>query len=205
MVVVGTRAAVAACYVVSTVLDIPDIAPERVRRISRAEYEGMVAAGMFGPDERVELLDGVLVEMSPQDIAHAWAIEALTERLVTALRGRARLRCQLPLAVSEYSVPEPDFAVVPISVPRTEVPTTAHLVVEVANTSLRKDRGLKARLYAAAGVQDYWVVDARARVVHVHAGSGGDGYERVAKHSAGVIGLRDSRDVTVAIESLWVD
>lgn len=196
--------ALSSCYVVSAVLDIPDIAPERIRRISRAELERMVDAGMFDSDERVELLEGVLVEMSPQHVPHAWAVEVLTRTLVLALADRARLRCQLPLAVSEYSVPEPDFAVVPSTIPPSEAPTTAHLVIEVADSSLHKDRGLKARIYAAAGVPDYWIVNVKDRVVETHREPGPAGYARITSHSgADTIGPADFPDVVIAVADLW--
>lgn len=193
-----------ACYVVFDVFDIRDLAPERIRPISRREYELMVAAGVFDEDERVELLEGVLVEMSPQDLRHAWATEVLTERLVLALAGRARLRCQLPLAVSDYSVPEPDFAVVPITVAPTEVPTTAHLVIEVANSSLHKDRVLKARVYAAAGVPDYWIVNVPDQVVEVHAGPTPEGYTEITARGSGeTVSPRDFPDVAIGVDDLW--
>lgn len=184
--------------------DIRELSPERIRPISRADYERMVEAGVFDPDERVELLEGVLVEMSPQDIPHAWATEVLTRRLVTALDGRARLRCQLPLAVSDFSVPEPDFAVVPISIPPAEAPATAHLVIEVAHSSLRKDRGLKARIYAAAGIPDYWVVNLRDQVVEVHTRPSGEGYAQIEARRAGeVVRPLDFPDVGIDVAELW--
>lgn len=184
--------------------DTRDLGSERIRPISRHEYDLMVAAGIFDEDERIELLEGVLVEMSPQDVSHAWATEVLTERLVLALAGRARLRCQLPLAISDYSEPEPDFAVVPITVARTEVPATAHLIIEVANSSLRKDRVLKARIYAAAEIPDYWVVNIRDRVVEAHAEPTPEGYRQVTAYRSGEhVRPRDFPDVEIAVSDLW--
>ena len=93
---------------------------------------------------------------------------------------------------------------VPASVPPTSVPTTAHLVVEVADSSLRKDRGLKARIYAAAGVSDYWVVNVRDRVVEVHAEPTDRGYARVSSHGSGeTVSPLDFPDVDIPVAALW--
>lgn len=141
----------------------------RVRPVSRAEYDRMVEAGFFA-DEHVELIRGVIVEMSPQGSPHGVVVTRLTMLLVPALAGRALVRVQLPLAVSHDSEPEPDLAVVapwPEEGPE-EHPRTALLVIEVAQSSLREDRLLKAALYAAAGVPEFWIVNIPARTVEVH-------------------------------------
>src|SRR3989442_1740561 len=96
----------------SSVAQLADlVSPERLRPLRRDEFERMVAGGLFR-DERVELLQGVLVEMSPQGTRHADTIQRLTAKLVQALVGRAEVRIQLPLAVSDESLPEPDVAAV---------------------------------------------------------------------------------------------
>src|SRR5262245_46967701 len=83
-----------------------------IRPLRRAEYDQLVAQGAF-KDEKIELLDGMLVPMSPQGVRHAWVIEILNELFVTALGRRARVRVQMPLALSELAEPEPDLAIVP--------------------------------------------------------------------------------------------
>src|SRR5262245_37067935 len=87
------------------------IEPELVRSFKRSEYEQMVELGLF-QDERVELLRGVLVKMSPQLAPHASTVQKLTQLLVIRLQGRFTLRVQSPLALSDDSEPEPDIAVV---------------------------------------------------------------------------------------------
>ena len=143
-----------------------DIEPERVRPLRRTEYEQMVEKGLFA-GERVELLRGALVEMTPQDPFHSGVVQILYERLLPLLSGRATVRVLFPLAVGADSMPEPDIAVVPLGDYRSQHPTTALLVIEVAGTSLRKDRLLKGELYAEAGVPEYWVVNLNDRVVEV--------------------------------------
>lgn len=118
----------------------------------------MVEFGLFA-GERIELLRGALVEMSPQKPAHASTTSALADALAKALGGRALVRQHSPLALSEDSEPEPDVAVVAPCDYTALHPKAALLVVEVADSSLSKDREVKAALYAEAGVPDYWIVN----------------------------------------------
>jgi Uma2 family endonuclease len=159
----------------------------RVRPLRRSEYDVLVEQGVFGEDERIQLLDGELVEMSPQHAPHADTVEALTERLVPALAGRARVRVQLPLGAGEYSEPEPDVVVVPLDEPRGRHPQRALHVIEVADATVRLDLGRKARIYAAAGVPVYWVIDLPGEVVHVHTDPTPDGYASVVVHPADAV------------------
>lgn len=154
-----------------------------VRPLRRAEYERLVAAGAF-ESERVELLEGFLVEMSPQRAAHASAIEVLTELLYAARQADQKVRVQLPLALSEESEPEPDLCVVPAGDHRERHPSKALLVIEVAESSLAKDRR-KSIIYAGAGVPEYWLVDVESRRVEVRTHPEGDTYLRQETVSSG--------------------
>lgn len=159
-------------------LDAELLLPERPRPLRRAEYDRLVALGAF-EDERVELLHGVLVDMSPNDPAHASPIERLNMLLVPALVGRALVRIQLPIVAHDESEPEPDVAVVPLGSYRAEHPAQAHLIVEVALSSLNKDRKVKAPLYAASGFPEYWIVNVPDRVVEVHRAPSAGAYASV--------------------------
>ncbi len=141
---------------------------ESPRRLSVAEYHRMIEAGILDEDERLELLEGVIVAMSPQNDRHAWPIEYLTRLLVKALGDAYRVRAQLPLSLGRNNEPEPDLAVSRADL-RTKGrhPGAAILVVEVADDSLRKDRTLKAALYARFRVPEYWVVNVEAQTVEV--------------------------------------
>jgi Uma2 family endonuclease len=162
-----------------TVEPVPEV---RTRPLKRSEYDLLIEQGVFTVDERIQLLDGELVELSPQGVPHASVIEALTERLVPALAGRARVRVQLPFAAGEYSEPEPDVAIVPADTPRDQHPDEAQLVIEVADSTLSLDLGRKARIYAAAGVPEYWVIDVTATVAHVHTEPADAGYQAVTRN-----------------------
>jgi Uma2 family endonuclease len=124
----------------------------------------MISAGLFH-DERIELIRGALFEMSPQNVPHAFAIQALTGLLVPSLVGRAAVRVQLPFVVSDDSVPEPDVALVSPVARKDAHPDRAFLLVEVANDSLNFDRKKKAPLYARAGVPECWIVNLVDRVI----------------------------------------
>ena len=138
------------------------------RRWTREEYERLVEQGFFRPDERIELVDGAIYEMTPQSVGHAVAVRLIRQFLGRIFSSRFDILVQMPLALDEDSEPEPDLAVVPGS-PRDHLsshPTSAVLVVEVADTSLSRDRA-KAKLYARAGIPDYWIVVLGARQLEV--------------------------------------
>lgn len=143
-----------------------------VHRLDAELYGRLVATGALD-GEPIELLEGALCDMSPHSPAHAIAIERLTRHLSHAV---AWLRVQLPLEVAGDSVPEPDLALVTDEPPLGQHPGTAILVVEVAVSSHAVDRDVKARLYAAAGIPSYWLVDVPGRAVEVRTAPASDGY-----------------------------
>jgi Uma2 family endonuclease len=140
------------------------------RRWSRAEYEQMIAKGLFRPDDRLELLDGVLIVREPQHDRHALAIRRVDAALRPHFGTGWLLAMQLPLALDEMSEPEPDFSIVRGSLDELGRghPRHAALIVEVAESSLGIDRGRKATLYARAGIPDYWIVNLVDRTLEIH-------------------------------------
>lgn len=160
----------------------------------------MVELGLF-QDERVELLWGVLIKMSPQYAPHASTVQKLTELLVEQLRKRFSLRIQLPLALSGDSEPEPDVAVVARGDYQTEHPTTAHLVIEVSDSSLEIDRR-KAAIYAAARIPEYWIVNLQARTVEMYSSPDADRYAEVRTVRAGELRPMAISDVSIALDEI---
>ena len=146
----------------------PDV-QERLRRISVDEYHRMIEAGILDEDEKVQLIDGMLVAMTPQGQPHAFVIMRLTRLLARALSDDFEVLPQLPLTLGEDSEPEPDLAVVRAqdAASKTRHPGTALLVVEVAGDSLRFDRRTKLALYARSGIPEYWIVNLQDAVVEV--------------------------------------
>jgi Uma2 family endonuclease len=139
-------------------------------RLTRTRYDQMIEAGIFGPEDRVELLDGLLVAREPQGARHAAIVVHIRSVLEKAFGRGFHVREEKPVALDEVSEPEPDIVVVP-GRPldyRGEHPTRPVLLVEVAETSLALDRTRKGALYARAGLDDYWVVNLRAQVLEVY-------------------------------------
>ena len=142
------------------------------RRIRLHEYRQMAEAGIFGRDERVELIDGIIVPMSPQNTPHSTSIR-LTNMVFTELyRDTHVISCQTPFDAGGDSQPEPDFALIPIqhlreTASRGQQPTQADLILEISDTSLSYDRNEKASVYACAGVPEYWILDLKNRRLEV--------------------------------------
>lgn len=134
------------------------ITNQPLRRLSRKEYDKLVEQGVFA-NERVELVFGMVVAMSPIDPSHVQSTARLHKMLTIALGDRAQVICQAPIAATDDSEPEPDVYVTPIGDYWHEHASRAHLVIEVANTSLAYDRGEKVLLYGISQVDEYWVVD----------------------------------------------
>jgi Uma2 family endonuclease len=154
----------------------------RPRLFTVEDVDRMTAAGILGPDDRIELIDGELFEVSPQGPLHMALKDLLRERLTHAYREIAYVRDQGPVDLSQRSRPEPDIAVYRGSardyLARHPRGKDALLVIEVAYSSQEFDRA-KALLYAAAGVPVYWILDLVARRLDIHEGPHGDTYARV--------------------------
>ncbi len=162
------------------------VGDREVRPLTADEVLRMVDAGILAESEPVELLHGVLTAMSPKSPAHS----AVKTRLIAwlgpgvAAAGQI-LRIEDPLVVPDRtSLPEPDLAVVEDGDHTAHHPTTALLVIEVAVSSLRVDTGVKPRLFAEAGVAEYWVVDVPGHCVHTYARPDGGTYEDVGRARA---------------------
>jgi Uma2 family endonuclease len=184
-------------------LDTALLAPQKPRPLKRAEYDRLVAAGVF-EDERVELIEGVIVTMSPNNPEHASPIQILNELLVPALVGRAIVRIQLSIVAARESEPEPDVAIVPLGDYRHAHPTQAHCIIEVAHSSVSKDRNIKAPLYAASGFGEYWLVNVPEQVIEVFRDSDGTQYRsrtRAAVDEA--VTLEAFPDVTIPVAKLF--
>jgi Uma2 family endonuclease len=144
-----------------------------VRRFTTSEYERMGTQGIFAPDERVELVEGEILVMTPQGSRHTTVVHACADQLRGAFGTGFYVRIQSPLAIEPDSEPEPDVAVVLGSLDdyAKEHPKTAVLIVEVADTTLSHDRR-KAAVYARARIQDYWIANLVDGVLEVHRNPG---------------------------------
>ena len=157
------------------------VALDRRYRFTVDQYHRMGEAGIFDADCRVELVDGVIFEMTPVDPWHSGVVNWLNHRFVTALGDRAVVHVQNPVDLDPRSEPQPDIMLLS---PREDFYRTAHpepehalLLVEVANTSLRHDRGRKLPVYARTGVPEVWIVNRRADAVEVYRAPSSNRYQ----------------------------
>jgi Uma2 family endonuclease len=160
-------------YMVSGKIRIMTLAEHDLQTIPRPhrwtfdDYMRASDAGSFD-SQRVELIEGEVIDMPAQKDPHAWTISRLVKVLLPIFPDPYWVKIQATQRLSDISGPEPDVAVMsgPPSPPATEPPTPL-LVIEVSETTLRYDRGDKASLYAKYGIADYWVVNVISRQVEV--------------------------------------
>jgi Uma2 family endonuclease len=153
-----------------------------VRLWTVEEYHRMTEAGILNPNERVELLDGQILQMSAKNPPHAATNLCAADCLRNLLVGRALIRIQDPIILNSRSEPEPDIAVVQID-PRQyqdRHPSPAHifLLIEIADTTLETDRKRKAPVYAVANIPEYWILDVNTRQVYVFRQPGEENYQQ---------------------------
>lgn len=171
--------------------------------LSLERYERMVEQGILGPEDRVELLHGMLAAMAPHGARHAAALQWLAQELIRGADPvRFDVRVQLPirLAVAE-SLPEPDVAVVPAGTYADAHPACAELVLEVSDSSLSSDLTTKAEIYAAAGIPELWVIDIARVAAIVHRDPRDGRYRQVSEVRDRIEPLADGLPV-VALEQL---
>jgi Uma2 family endonuclease len=159
-------------------------------KLDVADYYRMAEAGILRREDRVELIDGEIIDKAPISQDHAASVNGLGEALVMACAGRAIVSVQNPIRLDQYNEPEPDFAVFRLRADRYrtgERPGSADalLLVEVSDTSLRFDRQVKLPLYARTGVPEYWIVDLTRRVLDCYREPSGDGYALTSSHREG--------------------
>lgn len=150
---------------------------DQLHRYSIDEYEDLVLKGAF-EDQRVELIDGLILDMSPKSPAHENAIAWLNRWLVRHVDlDRYDVRVGSPLKIGN-SEPEPDLAVVDLEHPPDSHHLSAHLVIEVALSSRERDLAVKPRIYATA-VTEYWVFDLEHRQLVTHREPAATGFRQV--------------------------
>lgn len=154
-------------------------------RLTVRDYHRMGEAGILGEHDRVELLDGEIIDMTPIGSRHASAVARITEALTLAARGRALVWSQNPVTLGEYTEPQPDVALLRRrddyyreSHPRSE---DVVLVIEVSDSSVDYDRLVKIPLYSRHGVPEVWMVDLGNATLTIHRGPRDDAYTEVTR------------------------
>lgn len=152
-------------------------------RLSVTDFHRMAEAGILRPGERVELIEGEIIDMAPIGSAHGGAVKLLANRLKLAVGERAVVSVQDPVVLDAHSEPQPDVALLR---PREDFYAASHpraqdvlLVVEVAEASLPYDREVKPPLYARHGIPEAWLVDLASRQFLMHRAPTAKGYGEV--------------------------
>jgi Uma2 family endonuclease len=148
------------------------------RLFSVEEFHRLGELGIFGEDERIELIGGELVFMNPIGSDHAFTVDSLAQNLIRRLSGEYWLRVQNPIVLGNSDEPEPDIAIVKRGNYRKRHPRSEDVlwIIEVADTSLRYDREVKIPLYAEFGIPECWLIDLSNRRLEIHRQPGASGY-----------------------------
>lgn len=162
-----------------------------IRPLTVAEYHRMGEVGILDQQERVELIEGQILAMAPFGSDHAGRVNRLTRLLINAVGANGVIAPQNPVRLSDITEPQPDFAILK---PRADDYTSAIpvsddvlLLIEVANSSLSYDRGLKRALYARHGIPAFWIVNLADSVIEVHRDPTGDAYTTVFRAAPGAV------------------
>ena len=164
-------------------------APDGRARFSREAYHRLGEIGILGSDNRVELVDGEILMMSPIGPPQGGLITRLNKFFTKHLPDIVDCRVQLPIGVNDHSEPEPDIALVRRQEDDYQVkhpmPSDVFLLIEVAQSSVSYDLGKKLRIYAQSHVPEYWVIDIGKRIVITHREPVGATYNQVKSFGAG--------------------
>ena len=173
------------------------------RKLSVDDFNRMGEAGILGEDDRIELIDGEMIEMAPIGALHAAQVNVLARIFLRAVGSEAIVSVQNPIALPPLNEPQPDISLLKLRVDdyRKALPTATDvlLVVEVADTTLRYDRDIKIPLYARHGVPEVWLVDLQNDCLIVHRQPGAEGYRDVSTAS------RDSAISPLSLPNVQLD
>ncbi|MGH2769065.1 MAG: Uma2 family endonuclease [Actinomycetota bacterium] len=172
-------------------------------RFTVEEYYRMAEAGILGEDDRVELIEGEIIAMAPIGSPHAGCVTRLTELFIRGVEGRATVIIQNPVRLDGHTEPQPDLMLArrrdDFYRERHPGPDDVLLLVEVADTSGRYDRGVKLPLYASAGIPEIWVIDLIQHRLEAYRSPSPDGYGEVLELGAG------DRVAPIAFEDLLIE
>lgn len=177
------------------------------KKFTTDEYHQLIETGLLKEGDRVELLEGEIINMAAMGSFHAGCVNRLTHLFTKAFSGEAIISVQNPISISKYSEPEPDFALLR---PREDFYTESHprpediyLIVEISVSSLEYDRGFKLPLYARAGIKEAWVVNLDESCVEVYTKPSEHEYDMMEKFRRGdVVKLRMFPDNALDVKDI---
>ena len=173
------------------------------------DFHKMGEVGIFSEDDRIELIEGELIDMAPIGSLHAGTVMRLTSLFTKILAGRAILSPQNPVLLAKQSEPQPDIAILRN---RTDFYTNSHpapedvlLLIEVADATLRYDRDVKIPLYARHGIPEVWLVDLNARNLEIYRQPTRRGYRELLRpENSESVALSLLPGVLIALADLWI-
>lgn len=143
------------------------------RLLTVEEYQKMVEIGIIKPEDKVELINGEIIEMSPVNSKHSSTVKKITALLYGLVSRRMNISVQDPIIAGQYSEPEPDIALLKPAEDFYEsghpTPEDVILVIEVSDTTLIKDQTLKLEVYATAKIPHYWIINLKENRVEVYS------------------------------------
>ncbi|MCC5631123.1 Uma2 family endonuclease [Nostoc sphaeroides CHAB 2801] len=177
------------------------------RKFTVEQYQKMLESGILTEDDRVELIRGEIIEMSPIGTKHAACVNRLINLLVQLLGKRVIVAAQNPVALNNNSQPQPDVALLK---PRDDFYATAHpqpqdifLLIEVSDSTVMYDREEKIPLYAEANIIEVWLVDINEQIVEVYQQSTAAGYQLMQKFAGGQsLSIKALSDVNITVNEI---
>jgi Uma2 family endonuclease len=178
------------------------------RKFTVEQYHKMIESGILTEEDRVELIRGEIIEMSPIGTKHAACVRRLNKLLSSKLRDRVLIAIQDPVKLNNNSEPQPDVALLK---PRDDFYETAHpqpqdifLLIEVADSTVIYDREEKIPLYAQANIIEVWLVDINEQIVEVYQQPTATGYQHIQKFSSGqTLSIQTFPDVNISITEIF--
>jgi Uma2 family endonuclease len=189
-------------------MDDAGVAPAR-HKLDADDFYRMAEAGIFSKHDRIELIDGDLIDMAPIGQGHEAVVMGLNEALVLACQGRAIVSPQNSLRLNLLNVSQPDFAVLRrradfYATGDRPGPADVLLLIEVADSSLAFDRTVKLPLYARAGIAEYWIVDLKQSVLNAYRQPVADVYAEATEHRAGErVALANAPEIVVGLNLVF--
>ena len=168
------------------------------------DYHKMIAAGIIS-DRRVELIEGEIIEVSPEGPAHSSSCDRIAEYLREKLRGIAKVREAHPITLNT-SEPEPDIAIVRLRKSnysdRHPYPEDIYWLIEIADSTITKDKQIKKKIYATAGIQEYWIIDRNDRQLIIYLSPDGEDYRQEIELDRGIINPLAFPAIAIEVEKL---
>jgi Uma2 family endonuclease len=176
-----------------------------LRKLTVGEYHKLGEAGILHPNDRVELIGGLLVQMAPIGPEHQFILEKLNDIFSEQKRGRYKVGPGRPIPIADFDEPQPDLVLfkADAGVRRQHIsPREIYLVIEVSDTTLKFDSEEKRRAYESAGIPEYWIVDIPAKTVRAFRLNRGARYEET-RYQEGSITVQAIPDVIVDLAELF--